>query len=84
MAANRSAGRDVHIYDANDPTTILGGLILTNGVTNASFYTMVEVFLLFNRDYVLRHEDGMVLMRDEQVLRRGKYDIVTEGKILVG
>ncbi|KAF8424379.1 hypothetical protein EV426DRAFT_642349 [Tirmania nivea] len=28
MAANRSAGRDVHIYDANDPTTVLGGLIL--------------------------------------------------------
>lgn len=39
-AANRSAGREVHIYDANDPATVLGRLILTNGVTNANFYSM--------------------------------------------
>lgn len=44
---NRSAGRDVHIYNSNDLTTPLGGLILTNGVTNANLYAIVEVFLLF-------------------------------------
>jgi hypothetical protein len=31
---DRSRGRDVHIYDAKDPTIVLGGLILKNGVTN--------------------------------------------------
>ncbi|KAF8424374.1 HNH endonuclease-domain-containing protein [Tirmania nivea] len=83
MAANRSAGRDVHIYDSRDPDIVLGGLILTNGVTNANFYSMVEVFLLFDSDYVLRHEAGMVVTRDDQALRRGKYYIVTEGTITV-
>ena len=79
MAANRSAGRDVHIYDANDPNTVLGGLILTNGVTNANFYLMVEVFLFIDSEYVLRHEDGTELQRNDQSLRRGSYLIVTNG-----
>ena len=83
MAANRSAGRDVHIYNANDPDTVLGGLILTNGVTNANFYSMVEVFLLFDKEYVVRHEDGTVVMRDEQALRRGNYYVVTNGNLVV-
>jgi len=81
MAANRSTGRDVHIYDANDPNEVLGGLILTHGVTNANFYSMVEVFVFINCEYVLRHEDDTVVMRDEQALRRGKYYIVTNGTI---
>ena len=84
MAANRSAGRDVHIYDANDPNTVLGGLILTNGVTNANFYLMVEVFLFIDREYVLRHEDGTELQRNDQSLRRGSYFIVTNGRYLLG
>jgi len=83
MAANRSAGRDVYIYNANDPDTVLGGLILTDGVTNANFYSMVEVFLLFDSYYILRHEDGAMVMRDEQALRRGNYYIVTNGKPVV-
>ncbi|KAF8426426.1 hypothetical protein BGX38DRAFT_487219 [Terfezia claveryi] len=77
MAVNRSAGRDIHIYDAKDPDTVLRGLVLTNGITNANFYSMMEVFLLFGSEYVLQHEDGMVVTRDEQVLGRGKYYIVT-------
>lgn len=80
---NRSAGRDVHIYNANDPTEPLGGLILTNGVTNANFYAMIEVFLFFNGDYVLRHEGVTDVPRDEQALQPGSYFIVTDGSITV-
>ncbi|KAF8449902.1 HNH endonuclease-domain-containing protein [Kalaharituber pfeilii] len=83
MAGNRSAGRDVHIYDVNDPTTVLGGLILTNGITNANLYSMVEVFLLFDGAYILQHEDGTELQRNGQALRRGSYYIVTNGRIVV-
>ena len=83
MAANRSAGRDVHIYDTRDPNTVLGGLILTNGVTNANFYSMREMFLLIDSNYVLRHEDGMELQRNDQSLRRGSYFIVTNGWYLL-
>ena len=40
-ANNRSAPRNVHIYDVNDPATVLGGLILTDGVTNENPYSII-------------------------------------------
>jgi hypothetical protein len=60
-AANRSAGRDVHIYDAKDPNTALGGLVLTNGITNVNLYSMVEIFCIFDSNYLLRDEGGMTI-----------------------
>ena len=83
MASNRSVGRDIYIYDAHNPNIVLGGLILTNGVTNANFYSMVEVFLRFDSDYLLLYEAGTVIKRDEQVLRRENYYIVTNSKLVV-
>jgi hypothetical protein len=53
LFANRSAGRDVHTYDVNDPTTVLGGLVVTNGVTNTNFYSTVEIIFIFSQDYSL-------------------------------
>ena len=48
MASDRSEGRDVHIYDAKDPSqTVLGGLHLTKGITNILFYSVIEIILLF-------------------------------------
>jgi hypothetical protein len=79
MSANRSVGRDVHIYDAKDPNTALGGLILTKGVTNSNFYSMIEVFCIFDSSFSLRHENGTTIYRDSQPLHRGKYYIVTDG-----
>ncbi|KAF8469072.1 HNH endonuclease-domain-containing protein [Kalaharituber pfeilii] len=67
MSANRSAGRHVHIYDANDTET-------------ANFYSMVEIFLFFNEPYYLRKEDGTEVQRDEQALTCGNYYVVTSGK----
>jgi hypothetical protein len=79
QAANRSVGRDVHIYDAKDPDTVLGGLVLTNGVTNANFYSMVEIFCIFDSDYFLRDEGGTTIQRDNHPLHPGKYYILTNG-----
>jgi hypothetical protein len=42
---NPSAGRDVHIFDASNRGTSIGGLILTAGITNANLYAMVEIFV---------------------------------------
>ena len=56
--ANRSFGRNVHLYNANDPATVIGGLLLTNGVTNANFYSMVEIICIFDQQYFLLDEDG--------------------------
>ena len=79
MPLDRSVGRDVHIYDAKDPNTILGGLILARGVTNANFHTMIEIFCIFEASYILQGEDKLVIQRDGHPLRPGKYFIVTEG-----
>ena len=49
---NCSAERNVHIYDPPDPDTVLGGLILTDGVTNANFYSMIEILYIFDRNYL--------------------------------
>lgn len=78
--SNRALGRDVHIYDANDPATVLGGLILTNGVTNANLYSMVEIIFIFERDYFLRDEGDAMVQRDNHPLQPGNYYIVTSGR----
>src|SRR5450432_3928157 len=81
-SANRSAGRTVHIYDAKDPDTVLGGLYVNNGVTHTNFYSMVEIIFLFSSDYFLRDEDGNTIARDDHPLQPNKYYIVTQGKFL--
>jgi hypothetical protein len=80
--ANRSAGRNVHIYDANDSTAVLGGLILANGVTNANFYSMVEILFIFTGIFFLQDENGIRLERDGHPLQPGKYYIISSGEFL--
>lgn len=84
-SANRSFGRNVFIYNANDPETVLGGLVLTNGVTNANFYSMVEVLFIVSGDYFLRlgDESGVVVQRDDGPLQLGNYYICTSGTFLL-
>ena len=77
---NRSAGRNVHIYGSNDPDTVLGGLVLTPGITNANLYSMTEVFIIFTTTFFLRDEDKTKIERDNQPLRSGKYYIVSDGR----
>ena len=75
-APNRSAGRNVHIYDASDPISVLGGLALTNGITNANFYAMIDILFLFGSTFFLRDEGGNAVERNGQALQPGKYYIV--------
>jgi hypothetical protein len=79
---DRSRGRDVHIYDAKDPTTVLGGLILTNGVTNTNFYSMVEILVLFMSDFELRDEDDTKIEKNDDPLQPGRYYINAACKFL--
>jgi len=80
--ANRSEGRNVHIHDANNPTEVLGGLILTNGVTKANFYSMIEILFIFTSTVFLRHNDDTIVQRDDTPLLPGNYYIVTTVKFL--
>ncbi|KAF1815295.1 hypothetical protein P152DRAFT_455016 [Eremomyces bilateralis CBS 781.70] len=75
---NRSFGRDIHIYDANDPNAVLGGLVLTAGVTNANFYSMIEILFIFASPFYLRDEDKTKIEKDDHPLKPGKYYIVSD------
>lgn len=75
-------GCPTHLDATSTSTTVLGGLTLTNDVTNANFYSMMEIFLFFDSNYVLGHEDvtdGLRdVPRDEQALQPGNYFILTD------
>ena len=78
---NRSIGRTVFIYDANNPDKVLGGLILTKGLTNANFHHMVKILFIFTDPIRLRHGSNTVIARDGTSLQPGKYFLVTSGKL---
>jgi hypothetical protein len=86
MPLDRSAERNVHIYNPDDLAKPLGGLVVTNGITNANFYAMIEVFVFFSSPFVLRHEDvtdGLRdIPRDEQALQPGNYYVISKGRRL--
>lgn len=76
---DRSAARNVHIFDFKDPLTVLGGLHLTNGVTNANFYSMVEIICIFEGTFLLRDEGDNMVQRDGSPLQPGNYYIHANG-----
>jgi len=75
----RSGGRNVRLYGAKDPTTELGGLFLTNGITNANFYSMVEIIITFEGEFFLRDEGGTMVEKDNYLLQLGNYYIIATG-----
>jgi len=52
--------RNVHFYDSNDPSVVLGGLVLNQGVTNKNFYAMLEVLIVpsENSGCIITLDDG--------------------------
>jgi hypothetical protein len=79
---DRSRGRTVHIYDAKNPATVIGGLIVTNGVTNTSLYSMMEILVLFTSTFELYDENEAKIQRNDEPLQPGKYYIHAVGKFL--
>ncbi|PUU82977.1 hypothetical protein B9Z19DRAFT_1061410 [Tuber borchii] len=80
---SRALGRKVHIYNAKDTTTVLGGIHLTTGMTKANLYSMVEIVFIFDNDYTLSSESGATIQRDDHPLKKGKYFINTAGSLRV-
>ena len=83
MRLSRSLGRNVHIYSAKDTSTVIGGLVATNGMTNANFYSIVEIVFIFDNDYTLCYKSGTTVQRDDNPLQAGKYLINTAGSLTV-
>jgi hypothetical protein len=67
----------VHIYGVNLRDTVLGGLILSTGVTNANFYSMVDILFTFENTFILRYENNTQIERDGAALQPGKEYIIS-------
>ncbi|PUU82981.1 hypothetical protein B9Z19DRAFT_1073863 [Tuber borchii] len=81
---SRAIGRNVHIYSAGDISTVLGGLVVTESMTNANFYSIVEITFILDSDYTLRRKkSGTIVQRDNGPLQAGKYLINTAGSLKV-
>ena len=72
MRKDHSLGRNVHIYSAHDTSTVIGGLVATDGMTNSNFYSMLEITYVLNKDYKLHYESGTIVKRDDNPLQPGK------------
>lgn len=59
----------------------MGGLVLTSGVTNANFYSMVEIATTISGPFSLQDDSGEELPRNDQPLARGNYFIVADGEV---
>lgn len=88
---DRSGGRNVHIFDAKKPTVVLGGLILSNGVTNANLYSMLDIFIVYEapKDVplneekpFLRNNEGTKIEKNDDPLEPGEYYIITSCRFL--
>lgn len=80
-AGLRAILRDVFFSDFRDPLTLLGGLVLTPGVTNANFHTMIDIALVVSSTYFLQNDNGETLQRDTRPLLPGNYYVVADGTI---
>ncbi|KAG9230356.1 hypothetical protein BJ875DRAFT_537185 [Amylocarpus encephaloides] len=63
--------------------TSIGGLILTAGVTNANLYAMIEIFVIFNGEYVLLDGSDVTIEKDNSPLLPGNYYIDSPPNFLV-
>jgi hypothetical protein len=81
----RALARDVFLYDFKDFNTLLGGLVLTTGVTNANFYAFVEIIIDISPPgtFVLQDENGNIVPQDAQSLLPMRYFILSDGDIRV-
>ncbi|PUU80195.1 hypothetical protein B9Z19DRAFT_1123984 [Tuber borchii] len=80
---DRSAYRNVFIYDSKNKTQVLGGLWAAGGITDAILYTMVETFCSMTDHYYLGDEDEEIVPRNQQQLQPGGYFIITNGSVIV-
>ncbi|KAG0638812.1 hypothetical protein HOY80DRAFT_905765 [Tuber brumale] len=83
LPADRSAWRDTYIYACDNRAPILGGLLASEGITNANLYSMLEIFCFFTDTYSLSDGHEQLVERDGQQLQPGNYYIVSNGSIRI-
>lgn len=75
--------RNTFVYAAENPGTVLGGLSVTPGITNANFQSMLEIVCVFSDSFELYNQNGQLIEKDENQLQPDNYYIVTNGRYLL-
>ena len=83
IGGGRASGRHTFIYDSNHRDTLLGGLWIAEGTTNADLYYMVDIICVFADTFDLRDSNEQLVKRDEKPLQPGNYFIVSNGRSLL-
>ncbi|KAL1906269.1 hypothetical protein Sste5344_007984 [Sporothrix stenoceras] len=79
MATDSSSLRDVFFADLRDPSTDLGGLISSRGITNAVFHTIVAIAIdRDKRSFDIQNDDGEAVPRDDDQVLPGRYLIISD------
>ena len=78
----RSKSRNAHVYASDSLDTLLGGLWIAEGITNANLYSMVEIFCIFSDTFDLQLHGGSLVARDDSQLQPGNYFVVSNGRSL--
>ncbi|KAG0638809.1 hypothetical protein HOY80DRAFT_129340 [Tuber brumale] len=78
---DRSALRNTYIYGSKNRTAVLGGLWVTNSVTNADLYSILEIFCSISSSYSLNDDSEHVVGRNGQQLQPGNYYIGLESLV---
>ena len=79
-AVNRSILHNTFIYSSDDLNVLLGGLWVSEGITNANLYSMIEIFCIFSDIFNLQYHHGPVVERDNSQLQPGDCFVVTNGR----
>jgi len=78
-SSERSAYRNLFIYDSDNRDTVLGGLFISPGMTNINLYSWVEIICIFRAPFTIQYDNQQPVPADENALTPGNYYIVTSG-----
>jgi len=80
LDAFHAAYRNLFLYDATDHSKLLGGLMVTAGMTNENLYDWVEIYCVFTAPFNIHNNNQHVVERNGNALVAGNYYIVSDGK----
>jgi len=80
LLANPSEFCNMLIFGSKKCANVLGGLCVTDGITNANLYSRVEIFVSISNPWYLNDDSEDVVTRDGQHLEPRNYFVLTDGR----
>ena len=84
MPIDRCFDRNVHFYDASNPSVLLGGLVQNGSVTEANVLEMLFIVLVTESPLrVQERTSGHVVTATNNPLQQGVYDVYCDSMCLL-